>query len=104
MFIRKKLLKSMLYDIKEYKRCIEHLQHEIDGVRNLAREGGYILLSPVGICSSEYNYSWHSVPVAKVIEKLFEQKGWDIVRTLKVPAGVEIREFGKEGLSSRRLK
>ena len=102
MFIRKKVLNSMLYDIEAYKKCIENLRKEIGEVRTLARKGGYINLNG-RILSHEDNYLWNSVPVAKVIEKLFEQKKWDIGRTAEVPADIEIRESAG-GLSYRRLK
>jgi hypothetical protein len=102
MFIKKKLLKSMLYDIGEYKNCIKQLQKEIDEVRGIAYEGGFVVMNRVPEMDDRRNYMWNGIPVAKILLKLFKQKRWDVGRT--PPSDIEIREFDKGGLSSHRLK
>ena len=102
MFIKKKLLKSMLYDIGEYKNCIIQLQKEIDEVRGIAYEGGFVVMNRVPEIDDRRNYMWNGIPVAKILLKLFKQKRWDVGRT--PPSDIEIREFDKSGLSSHRLK
>jgi len=78
---------------------------DINALEMKIYRGAYIILNYDRGSYGEYeNYLRNGVPVAKILVKLFEQKGWDIRKTPEVSSDLEIREFEKGSISTKRLK